>query len=64
MTNIDIQKSRHLLKRLERDMNFLLDILDQTKSYVDQARYIASDLGITQEEIRYILRKKSDTERS
>ena len=58
----DIQNSLHLLKRLERDTNFLLCVLDQAQSYIDQAKIIASELNLTQTEIRYALREKKKWE--
>lgn len=60
MAEHDIQKSRHLLKRLEKDTDFLLSVLDQAKNYIDQAKFIASELSLTQTEIRYDLRGKTE----
>ena len=40
MTDLDIQKSRHLLKRLDEEMMFL-------SSLVAQALFISSNLKIT-----------------
>jgi RNase adaptor protein for sRNA GlmZ degradation len=57
MADHDIQNSRHLLKRLEEEIDFLSDILDQAKSILDQSRFVISNLKVTQTEIRYSLHK-------
>ncbi len=58
MTDPDIQNSRHLLKRLDEEMLFLNDLLDQAKSLLEQSKFVASDVRVTQTEIRYALREK------
>jgi hypothetical protein len=62
MADHDIQNSRQLLKRLERDTDFLFSVLEQAKNYIDQAKFIASELSLTQTEIRYDLREKIEKE--
>lgn len=62
MADHDIQNSRQLLKRLERYTGFLLCVLEQTKNYIEQAKFIASELDLTQIEIRYDLREKTEKE--
>lgn len=59
MTDLDIQNSRHLLKRLDEEMIFLNDLLDQAKSLLEQSKFVASDMRLTQTEIRYALREKN-----
>ena len=58
MTDPDIQNYRHLLKRLDEEMLFLNDLLDQAKSLLEQSKFVASDVRVTQAEIRYALREK------
>lgn len=58
MTDLDIQNSRHLLKRLDEEMIFLSSLLDQAKSFLEQSKFVASDVRVTQTEIRYALREK------
>lgn len=58
MTDPDIQKSRHLLKRLDEEIIFLSSLLDQAKSLLEQSKFVASDVRLTQTEIRYALREK------
>ena len=58
MTDPDIQKSRHLLKRLDEEMVFLSSLLDQAKSLLEQTKFVASDIRLAQMEIRYALREK------
>ena len=60
MTDLDIQKSRHLLKRLDEEINFLVSLLDQSKNLLDQSKFVVSDLQLTQTEIRYSLREKKE----
>ena len=44
MTDLDIQKSRHLLKHLEEEMIFLSTIVSQIDNLSSQARYVSSEL--------------------
>ena len=62
MTDPDIQNSRHLLKRLDEEMLFLNDLLDKAKSLLEQSKFVASDMRLTQTEIRYALREKPEKE--
>ncbi len=56
MANHDIQKSQHLLKRLEEEMNFL-------SSLMSQAQVVASNLDMTWTAIRVTHKNwKKDTE--
>jgi hypothetical protein len=47
MTNIDIQKSRQLLKHLDEQMIFLRDILSQVNNLSNQVSFVSSDLKQT-----------------
>ena len=58
MTDPDIQKSRHLLKRLDEEMIFLSSLLDQARNLLEQPKFVASDVRLVQTEIRYALREK------
>ena len=40
MTDPDIQNSRHLLKRLDEEMLFLNDLLDQAKNLLEQSKFV------------------------
>lgn len=60
MTDPDIQNSRHLLKRLDEEIIFLSSLLDQAKSLLEQSKFVASDMKLTQTEIRYALREKKE----
>lgn len=60
MANPDIQKSQHLLKRLDEEMFFLNDLLDQAKSLLEQSKFVTSGMRLTQTEIRYALREKKE----
>lgn len=51
MANHDIQKSRHLLKRLEEEMNFLKSLMSQTDSLSSQVIFISSGIKKTWSEI-------------
>ncbi len=62
MTDLDIQNSCHLLKRLDEEMIFLNDLLDQAKSLLEQSKFVASDMRLTQTEIRYALREEKKKE--
>ena len=62
MTDLDIQNSRHLLKRLDEEMIFLSSLLDQAKNLLEQTKFVASDMRLTQTEIRYALREKRKEE--
>lgn len=57
MTDPDIQKSRHLLKRLDEEMNFL-------SSLVSQALFISSNLKITWNAIDAIHKNNENRESS
>ena len=47
MTNIDIQKSRQLLKHIDEQMIFLRDILSQVNNLSNQVTFVSSDLKQT-----------------
>ena len=47
MANHDIQKSRHLLKRLEEEMNFLSTLVSQIESLSSQVQYVSSGIKKT-----------------
>lgn len=51
MTDLDIQKSRHLLKHLEEEMIFLSTIVSQIDSLSSQARYVSSGIKRTWSDI-------------
>jgi precorrin-6x reductase len=59
MADHDIQKSKHLLKRLDEEIIFLSSLLDQAKNLLDQSKFVVSDVRLTQTEIRYTLRENS-----
>ena len=41
MTDLDIQKSRHLLKHLEEEMIFLSTIVSQIENLSSQAQFVS-----------------------
>ena len=47
MADHDIQKSRHLLKRLEEEMNFLSTLVSQIESLSSQVQYASSGIKRT-----------------
>jgi hypothetical protein len=47
MADHDIQKSRHLLKRLEEEMIFLRGLMTQMNSLSSQALYVSSNIKET-----------------
>lgn len=51
MAEHDIQKSRHLLKRLEEEMNFLKSLMSQMDSLSSQATFVSSGIKKTWSEI-------------
>jgi hypothetical protein len=51
MANHDIQKSRHLLKRLEEEMIFLRSIIAQMESVSSQAQFVSSSIKRTWSDI-------------
>lgn len=62
MADHDIQKSQHLLKRLEEEMHFLTSLMDQANGLLDQATFIASRLKGTWAEIDHVHKSwKQDT---
>lgn len=51
MANHDIQKSRHLLKRLEEEMIFLSTIVSQIDSLSSQAQFVSTGIKRTWSDI-------------
>ena len=51
MANHDIQKSQHLLKRLEEEMIFLSHLLSQMESLSFQVNFVSSNVKKTWHEI-------------
>jgi hypothetical protein len=51
MADHDIQKSRHLLKRLEEETNFLSQLLSQMESLSFQVTFVSSGIKKTWSEI-------------
>lgn len=51
MTDLDIHKSKHLLKHLEEEMIFLSTIVSQIDSLSSQARYVSSGIKRTWSDI-------------
>jgi hypothetical protein len=51
MAKHDIQKSCHLLKRLEEDMNFLSSLMSQVESLSFQVTFVSSGIKKTWSEI-------------
>ncbi len=47
MADHDIQKSRHLLKHLEKEMMFLNSIVSQIESLSHQAQFVTSGIKRT-----------------
>ena len=47
MANHDIQKSRHLLKHLEEEMNFLSHLVAQMESVSSQISFTSSNIKRT-----------------
>ncbi len=54
MANHDIQKSCHLLKRLEEEMNFLSSLMSQVESLSFQVTFVSSGIKKTWSEIDQI----------
>ena len=50
MANHDIQKSKHLLKRLNENIDFLSSLLDQ-------AQFMVSELKVNQAEIDNVIKE-------
>lgn len=44
MTNSDIQKSRHLLKRLDEEMIFLSSLMAQISNLSSQVLFVSSNI--------------------
>ena len=54
MANHGIQKSRHLLKRLEEEMFFLSTIVSQIESLLSQVQHVSSGIKRTWADIDQI----------
>ena len=64
MADHDIQKSQNLLKRLEKEMYFLTNVMDQANGMLDLAIFISSRVQITWVEIDKAQKSRGkDTER-
>ena len=65
MADHDIQKSRHLLKRLEEEMFFLSTIVSQIENLSSQVKYVSSGINKTWSDIDKIHKNwKEHTENS
>ena len=65
MADHDIQKSRHLLKRLEEEMFFLSTIVSQIENLSSQVKYVSSGIKKTWSDIDKIHKNwKEHTENS
>lgn len=65
MANHGIQKSQHLLKRLEEEMIFLSSIIAQIENLSTQAQHVSSGIKRTWSDIDHIHKDwKRDTENS
>ena len=51
MTDLDIQKSRHLLKHLEEEMIFLSTIVSQIENLSSQAQFVSFGIKRTWSDI-------------
>lgn len=51
MTDLDIQKSRHLLKRLEEEMMFLSSLVSQIESLSSQVQFVSAGIKRTWSDI-------------
>lgn len=51
MTDLDIQKSRHLLKRLEEEMMFLSVLMSQIASLSSQVQFVSTGIKRTWSDI-------------
>ena len=51
MADYDIQKSQHLLKRLEEEMSFLRSLMSQVNSLSSQVTFVSSGIKGTWEAI-------------
>lgn len=47
MADLDIQKSKHLLKRLDEEMMFMRDLMAQVNSLATQVLFVSSGLKST-----------------
>lgn len=54
MAEHDIQKSRHLLKRLEEEMFFLSTLVSQIENLSSQVQYVSSGIKRTWSDIDQI----------
>ena len=54
MTDLDIQKSRHLLKHLEEEMIFLSTIVSQIENLSSQAQFVSFGIKRTWSDINQI----------
>ena len=65
MAEHDIQKSRHLLKRLEEEMFFLSTLVSQIENLSSQVQYVSSGIKRTWSDIDHIHKNwKQVTEKS
>ena len=65
MANHDIQKSRHLLKRLEEEMSFLSTLMAQIESLLSQTQFVSFAIKKTWSEIDHVHKDlKQHTENS
>lgn len=51
MTDLDIQKSRHLLKHLEEEMMFLSTLVSQIESLSSQVQFVSAGIKRTWSDI-------------
>lgn len=54
MTDLDIQKSRHLLKHLEEEMIFLGSLIAQMQNLSSQAQFVSAGIKRTWADINQI----------
>ena len=62
MADHDIQKSRHLLKRLEEEMIFLSTLIAQIESLLSQTQFVSIAIKRTWSEVDHV--HKDWTQRS
>ncbi len=57
MTDLDIQKSQHLLKHLEEEMVFLSILMSQIESLSSQAQFVSTGIKKTWSDIERTYKK-------
>ena len=62
MADLDIQKSKNLLKRLDEEMVFMRDLMAQVNSLANQVLYVSSGLKGTWSALYEIHKERKNKE--